>query len=232
MSEQVFQDLPSVELLQWLARGSLKQNLSRAIRLWVWLRSLYGNSQERLVLNDSFTYAEWRDAFFTRSHPKGDIIPKPHDSLCPCSKTTSEWLFSKQTSITAREWKELMLAHTGIDLSLLEQQLQQRLFGITRRSLQGDLQTLADLGWLQYKTQKYHRVREFPPRPASSQDEVTPPQASAYELNFLQEDLVAIAETHAQKINGVQRFFLQLDYVIPRSTIDVVEDWLHKLKQL
>nr|WP_155751839.1 TIGR03985 family CRISPR-associated protein [Scytonema sp. UIC 10036] len=215
-----------------MARGSLKQNLLRAIRLWVWLRSLYGNSQERLVLNDSFTYAEWRDAFFTRSHPKGDIIPKPHDSLCSCSKITSEWLFSKQTSITAREWKELMLAHTGIDLSHLEQQLQQRLFGVTRRSLQGDLQTLVDLGWLEYKAQKYHRVREFPPRPASSQDEVTPTQVSAYELNFLQEDLVAIAETHAQKINGVQRFFLQLDYVIPRSTIDVVEDWQHKLKQL
>jgi len=33
-------DRPHVELLQWLARGSLKQNLLRAIRLWVWLRSL------------------------------------------------------------------------------------------------------------------------------------------------------------------------------------------------
>ncbi|MUG95749.1 TIGR03985 family CRISPR-associated protein [Scytonema sp. UIC 10036] len=242
MFEQVFQDLPHVELLQWLARGSLKQNLSRAIRLWVWLCSLYGNSQKRLVLNDSFTYAEWRDAFFTRTHPKGDIIPKPHDSLCPCSKTTAEWLFCEKTSISAPQWKGLMLAHTGMDLSHLEQLLQQRLFGVTRRSLQGDLQTLADLGWLQYKAQKYHRVREFPPRPVSSQDEVTPTQLSAFELNFLQEDLVAIsrvrrrchaiAETYAQKINGVQRFFLQLDYVIPRSTIDIVEDWQYKLRQL
>ncbi|KYC36572.1 CRISPR-associated protein [Scytonema hofmannii PCC 7110] len=232
MSEQVFQDLPHVELLQWLARGSLKQNLLRAIRLWVWLRSLYGNSQKRLVLDDSFTYAEWRDAFFTPTHPKGDIIPKPHDSLCPCSKTTAEWLFSEKTSIAAHQWKGLMLAHTGMDLSHLDKQLQQRLFGVTRRSLQGDLETLAELGWLQYKAQKYHRVREFPPRPVSSQDEATATQLSAYELNFLQEDLVAIAETHAQKINGVQRLFLQLDYVIPRSTIDMVEDWQYKLRQL
>ncbi|WP_331001484.1 hypothetical protein [Nostoc sp. WHI] len=57
MSELVFQDIPDVELLQCLGRGYLKQNLLRAIRLWVWLRSLYGDNQDRLVLDDSFSYA-------------------------------------------------------------------------------------------------------------------------------------------------------------------------------
>lgn len=55
MAEQLFRDTPSVELLQWLARGSLKQNLARAVRLWVWLRLLYGDESERLDLPDSFT---------------------------------------------------------------------------------------------------------------------------------------------------------------------------------
>lgn len=64
MSLSIFSDPPSVELLQWLARGSLKQNLSRAVRLWVWLRKLYGDESERLELGDSFTYSQWRDAFF------------------------------------------------------------------------------------------------------------------------------------------------------------------------
>ncbi|MFN6540716.1 MAG: hypothetical protein RM021_030850 [Nostoc sp. EkiNYC01] len=41
MLELVLQDVPYVELLQWLARGLLKQNLLQAIRLWVWLRSLF-----------------------------------------------------------------------------------------------------------------------------------------------------------------------------------------------
>lgn len=44
MSEQIFGDRPHVELLQWLARGSLKQNLLRSIRLWAWLRALYGDA--------------------------------------------------------------------------------------------------------------------------------------------------------------------------------------------
>ena len=63
MSKQLFRDPPCVELLQWLARGSLKQNLARAVRLWVWLRLLYGDESVRLDLRDSFTYAQWRDTF-------------------------------------------------------------------------------------------------------------------------------------------------------------------------
>jgi CRISPR-associated protein (TIGR03985 family) len=232
VSEQVFQDDPNVELLQWLARGSLKQNLLRAIRLWVWLRSLYGNSQDRLVLGDYFTYAEWRDAFFSSTHPKGEDIPKKHDSVCPCAKTTTEWLFNANTAIVPNQWKEFMLAHTAMDITYLDKQLQQRLFGITRRSLQGDLETLAELGWLQYKNQKYYRVKEFPLRPMTSGDETTAAKLSAYALNFLHEDLVAIAETHSQTINGIQRFFLKLDYIIPHNTLDLVDDWQHELRKL
>lgn len=50
MFEQIFIDTPQIELLQWLARGSLKQNLLRAIRLWVWLRSLYGSEIVLILL--------------------------------------------------------------------------------------------------------------------------------------------------------------------------------------
>lgn len=63
MTQLIFSDPPSVELLQWLARRSLKQNLSRAVRLWVWLRLLYGDESEHLNLKEPFTYTQWRDAF-------------------------------------------------------------------------------------------------------------------------------------------------------------------------
>ena len=66
-----FEASPQPELLQWLARGSLKQNLLRAIRLWVWLHSLYGNKQHRLLLDEPFTFADWRNAFFSANHPRG-----------------------------------------------------------------------------------------------------------------------------------------------------------------
>ncbi|MHC5596110.1 MAG: TIGR03985 family CRISPR-associated protein [Nostoc sp.] len=232
MSELVFQDVPHVELLQWLARGSLKQNLGRAIRLWVWLRSLYGDNQDRLVLNDSFTYTEWRCAFFSPTHTKGEEIPSLDNSDCPCAKTTAQWLFNEKTGIVSHQWQELLLAHTGIKEFKLNEILKQRLFGVTRRSLQGDLETLAELGWLVYKNEKYYRVNEFPPRPVTFRDEVDSSKLNAYELNFLHEDLVAIAENHSHKINGIQRFFLKVDYVIPRITLDLVDDLQDELRKL
>ncbi|MEH2295162.1 TIGR03985 family CRISPR-associated protein [Nostoc sp.] len=240
MSELVFQDIPDVELLQCLGRGYLKQNLLRAIRLWVWLRSLYGSegaslygdNQHRLILDDSFSYADWRNAFFSPTHPKGEEIPPIHDSHCPCAKTVAQWLFSENTGIVASHWQKLILAHTGLNEPELNTLLQRRLFGVTRRSLQADLETLAKLGWLVYKYQKYYRVCEFPPRLITTRDEGTTAKVGAYELNFMHEDLVGFAENHSQKINGVQRFFLKVDYVIPRSTLDAVDDWQDQLRQL
>ncbi|MBD2494470.1 TIGR03985 family CRISPR-associated protein [Nostoc sp. FACHB-280] len=226
MSELVFQDLPQVDLLQWLARGSLKQKLLRTIRLWVWLRSLYGGHQERLMLNDGFTYAEWRDAFFSPTHTKGEEIPHLHDSRCACAKTTAQWLFNENTGIVAHQWQESIIAHTDITKPKLDKVLQQRLFAVTRRSLHGDLQTLVSLNWLIYQNDKYYRVSEFPSRPMLAKAD------NNYELNFLHEDLVGFAENHSQKINGVQRFFLKLDYITPRSNLDAVDDWQHQLREL
>jgi CRISPR-associated protein (TIGR03985 family) len=232
VSELVFQDVPHVELLQWLARGSLKQNLGRAIRLWAWLRSLYGNNQERIILENSFSYVDWRNAFFSATHPKGEEIPQIHDPNCPCVKTTAQWLFNEKTGIVSHQWQQLLLAYTGITEFKLKKILNQRLFGVTRRSLQGDLEILAKLGWLVYKNEKYYRVSEFPPHPVTSKDEIYPSKLSAYELNFLHEDLVAIAQNHSQQINGIQRFFLGLDYVIPPTTLDLVDDWQYELRQI
>ncbi|MEH1992115.1 TIGR03985 family CRISPR-associated protein [Nostoc sp.] len=238
--ELVFQDIPDIELLQCLGHGYLKQNLVRAIRLWVWLRllygsegaSLYGDNQERMVLDDSFSYADWRNVFFSSTHPKGEEIPPIHDSHCPCAKTVAEWLFTEKTGIVASQWRKLILAHTGMDESELDTLLQRRLFGVTRRSLQGDLEILAKLGWLVYKYQKYYRVSEFPPHPVTTKDQASAAKVGAYELSFMDEDLVGFAENHSQKINGVQRFFLKLDYVIPRSTLDAVDDCQYELRQL
>lgn len=232
MSELVFQDAPHVELLQWLAQGSLKQKLLRAIRLWVWLRSLYGSGGACVVLDDAFTYAQWRSAFFSSSHTKGEEVPKLHDRNCPCAKTTKEWLFNQTTGIVAEQWQESLFAYIGIEKSKLDEILNQRLFAVTRRSLQGDLEILADLGWLLYKQEKYYRVTEFPPCPITSRDAIYSSKLNAYELNFLHEDLVEIAENHSHEINGIQRFFLKVDYVIPRLTLDLVGEWQYKLRQI
>jgi CRISPR-associated protein (TIGR03985 family) len=219
---QTFTDFPQVELLQWLARGSLKQNLLRGIRLWVWLLSLYGESQYRSQLDDGFTLADWRKAFFSCTHPKGEAIPELHDPNCYCAKTTAAWLFDPEIGLGEREWKRSLLAHHPI--SNLEELLQNRLFGVTRRSLQADLQILAELGWLQTRAQTYHRVKQFPSRPIT----ITPHH---HELHFLnQVDLAAIAQNLSKEICGVQRFFFKLDYVI--TAIDQVDNWQDELQKL
>ncbi|AKG20733.1 TIGR03985 family CRISPR-associated protein [Calothrix sp. 336/3] len=232
MQEQFFLDVPDVELLQWFARGSLKQNLSRAIRLWVCLRGLYGDTQERLPLDDAFTYAEWRDVFFTPNHPKGEAIPELHDVNCNCAKTVTEWLFNRKTGIVAADWQTSLVSHVGMEEEKLEHILQQRLFAVTRRSLQADFGILAELGWLKYHNQKYYRVQEFPWYPSNQSHEINQEQNHSGELKFLQEDLSAIAQNHSQEIQGIQRFFVHLDYVIPKHTIDWVEDWQNELRLL
>jgi CRISPR-associated protein (TIGR03985 family) len=222
VSEQIFADVPQVELLQWLARGSLKQNLPRAVRLWVWLRSLYGDPQDRILLDDGFTLAQWRDSFFTLSHPKGEAIPPLHHPGCPCAKTTAEWLFDSKTGLERSQWLASVQAHTPIPD--LDKFLQQRLFGVTRRSLQADLDILAELGWLEKYQQKYYRVKYFPARPMTT-------KLYAHELNFInQEDLVAIAQNLSQEISGVRRFFFKLDFVV--TATDEVENWQHELQRL
>ncbi|HLO88061.1 MAG TPA: TIGR03985 family CRISPR-associated protein [Nostocaceae cyanobacterium] len=254
MSEQIFADLPQVELLQWLARGSLKQSLSRSIRLWVWLCSLYGDDPERLALKDGFTLANWRDAFFSSSHPKGEAIAfggrfaiaQLHNPNCPCAKTTAAWLFNEHTGLSESQWKRSLLVHLGLSHNQPENTpptpssknshiiqsivdvdhlLKQRLFAVTRRSLQADLTLLAELGWLKYQGGKYYFVRKFPSRFAITT------KLHNHELDFLnQEDLAEIAGNLAHKIAGVQRFFFKLDYVVTAN--DLVGDWQYELKQL
>ncbi|MGM3309662.1 TIGR03985 family CRISPR-associated protein [Anabaena sp. WFMT] len=222
MSEQIFSDVPQAELLQWLARGSLKQNLLRAVRLWVWLRSLYGEGQDHVFLEDGFTLADWKNAFFSSTHPKGEAIPQFHDPNCHCAKTTADWLFDSHTGLDQEIWKRSLLSH--INISNLDEILHKRLFGVTRRSLQADLQILEELGWLEIREQKYHRVKYLPSRPITTKH-------NSNELHFLnQEDLAEIAQNLSQKIGGVQRFFFKLDYVV--AAIDEVENWQDELRKL
>jgi hypothetical protein len=111
MSEPIFQHPPDIEVLQWLAQNSLQQNLLRAIRLWVWLRSLYGDETNRVQLPDAWTFADWQEAFFSNTHPKGEKAPHLHDQNCPCSKTTAEWLFESGTGINETEWKQSLTSY-------------------------------------------------------------------------------------------------------------------------
>ncbi len=223
MTFPFFSDPPTITLLQWLARGSLKQNLPRAIRLWVWLQFLYGEEGADSGLPDAFTYTDWRDVFFTNTHPTGEAIPPVHDCACRCARTTADWLFHSSVGISKETWQKSLKQHDS-QPDNLQQILRSRLFGVTRRSLYGDLQILCKLGWVKRRGSIYHRVEEFPDQPQSS--------TTGGSSIIVHPDLAAIAENFSQKINGYQRFFLHVDYVVPKTAIDQVDDWQEQLRQV
>lgn len=252
MVDTLWQDPPNVPLLQWLARGSLKQNLLQAIRLWVWLHLLYG--RDRVLLPEPFTYADWRDAFFKATHPKGDAKPLLHDLHCPCAKTTVAWLFGK-LQMTQQEWQQdlqQVSRQQAIQqqVRLLEQSLDRhgalppefktwleetRLFGVTGRTLRNDLKALVEIHWLKQVDQHYYRVQEFPTCPVAASDTHEGPRglfANPSLECFTQPDLAAIAHNLSHEINGYQRFFVHLEYVVPTQKIDRVDDWQHQLRQI
>lgn len=223
MSELIFSDRPHIELLQWLARGSLKQNLPRAARLWVLLITLYGDDTHRLKLDDSFTFAEWRKAFFSRTHPQGEAIPDLHDPDCACAKTTADWIFDPQLGVSQSEWRRSLRQHNAMPAEL-DKLLKQRLFAATRRSLQADLQILTQIGWLKRDGHYYVRVTNLPTRLLINN------RLTSYELALPNLDLAATTQSLSQPIRGIQRFFLEVDYIVSQTNQDRVEDCQEKLK--
>lgn len=218
----MFQDQPTVELLQWLARSSLKQNLARAIRLWAWLCFLYGDESEIHPLPPSFSYAEWRDRFFTATHPINDNLPPLHDANCRCHLTTAAWLFDPGSELSKTDWLQSLTQHDSLPNNI-DTILRSRLFAVTRRSLSEDLQILARLGWLKQQDQKYQRVQSYPTRPH------TPTGLSNI---LVQADLAMIANNLDQQLSGYQRFFIHVDYIVPASKGDAVEDWQDALRKI
>lgn len=223
MSEQIFSEYPHIELLQWLARGSLKQNLPRAVRLWVLLIALYGDDTHRLKLDDSFTFADWRKAFFSPTHPKEEAASPLHDPNCACAKTIADWIFDPQIGIPESEWRQALSSHDAVPTKL-DKLLEQRLFSATRRSLQADLQILTQIGWLKRDGHDYVRVTNLPARPLLD-NPLTP-----YQLSLPNIDLAATTQSLSQPIRGIQRFFFEVDYIVSQTNQDRVEDWQEKLK--
>jgi CRISPR-associated protein (TIGR03985 family) len=184
MSAQTFDFQPTVKLLQIFARGSLRQNLPKAVRLWVILRSLYGDETDpiRLQLKKKFTYSDWNKQFFTQTdtNHKDYTIPSEHDPLCLCGKTLRDWLFNSDTGLNQEEWLcsfrnlypmtvqdlEHLLSFGIITQVKKNPQKQKtlpngRLFAVTSKNIQNDFKALAEMGWLEAQAIKQGTGKKF-----------------------------------------------------------------------
>jgi len=165
--------------------------------------------KDRLCLTEPFTYADWRDAFFNPTHPKGEEIL--HDPSCTCARTTADWILIQNRSARTGVAAISPTTRCYSDMAL-DELLQRRLFAVTRRSLHADLQILTELGWLSV-SQKYHRVHNLPTRPIAVSSEPANAKLNAYDLALVNPDL-EIARNLSQPLGGFQRFFLEVDYII------------------
>jgi CRISPR-associated protein (TIGR03985 family) len=233
-----FCEPPHLELLQWLARGSLKQNLGRAIRLWLWLHYLYGEQTLELNLPDFFTFHDWRNCFFASAHPHQDQKPQCREPQCRCHYTNHYWLFESSLNevvLSEREWCQQLQNHHGLSDKSLKKILVTPTFSMTRRSLQSDLHLLSELGWLKRQGKTYRKIHQFPSYPSSlSTSQNNPQNLSVFDHNlaWLNPDLQIPAQTLNHPLGGYQRFFLYVDYVVHRKDQDRVEDWQELLKQI
>lgn len=251
MTNTFWQESPSVPLLQWLVRGSLKQNFLQAVRLWVWLHLLYGDISDTLALPETFSYADWRDRFFSSDHPTGETKPTLHHLACPCAKPTAAWLFHPDLTVTQPQWEvyqgqqseqgqiqeqrdrlyQSLINHDLLPPNLDYLLFQTRLFGFTRRTLSSDLHHLATIGWLHIRENKFQKVASYPDYPHAEAPVIHPPSGQQLAL-FTQPDLAAIADTFSRTFQGYARFFVHVDYVISQNKLDRVDDWQVLLSEI
>jgi CRISPR-associated protein (TIGR03985 family) len=250
---------PSVEFLTTLARGSLRQDLPRAVRLWVILHSIYGE-EIGLNLAQQFTYNEWRDRFFTQTqtYHQRDRVPTLHDATCNCAKTLKSWLFESDIGTNETSWRisflqlyqlseaELdKLIETGFSgrserQANLEQPAKQpgrkplpdgRLFAVTGKQLQIDFADLVQLGWLKKTESVFQHVDRLPNVSQAREASVTV-NFSEVLSNVIETDAVDLFEHLGQPICGIQRLFLDIEYIVPNRLSEKVRDLQQQLKQL
>ena len=108
MTREVFNYPPTVEVLKLLTPGSLKQNLAKSLRLWVILRSIYGDyvDEVKLDLGENLTFLQWRNSFFINAKKQHirDKVPNLHDKECRCFAKIADWLFASNLGVEKSTW--------------------------------------------------------------------------------------------------------------------------------
>ncbi len=246
---------PHFFILQRLVDGSLNQsqNLITAMRRWVLINWFYGEASQNCQCDrySGITFNQWSEYFFNQDllplqasfksgHPlgrlleKNDEIFKPHHLLCPCYKTTVDWL--RFYNINIDEWLEDLQKYIYISPQTVTKVIRHRLFAKVRKSLQADINALISKGCLKCETSLFqkqniiYRVDKLPDwlctkvakKPIDSSGvfpELNPTEmadlAQALDmLSFLDPKLAPIADKISEEVYGTRRIFLHVDYVL------------------
>jgi CRISPR-associated protein (TIGR03985 family) len=256
----IFDFPPNIDLLQILGRGSLKQCLAKAVRQWVILSWFYGDEAltTNAQLDSLFSLKQWSEQFFSDAenyHTDRNKAPTNHSSQCVCAKTLSEWLFDPTTGVEHEAWRQSFLELYPIGDEALNHLLchgimpkkaqrdgriperpfplpDSRLFAVTGATLENDFDDLVEMGWLKSfqeqegkkKTKFYSKAEKFPYTPDTEMNSTG---------SFISiDDLSSLIDRYARPINGEQRFFLDVEYIVSSQISDDMEDLQDNLKQI
>ncbi|GAA6622223.1 TIGR03985 family CRISPR-associated protein [Scytonema sp. NUACC26] len=253
-----FQLFPHFFILQRLVDGSLNQcqNLITAMRRWVLINWFYGEESHDFDCErrSGLTFNQWSQIFFNQDllklqpsfqsgHPLGNLLEKndeilrPHHLLCPCYKTTVDWLRFYNFSVD--DWLENLQQNIYISEVTITKVIRDRLFVKVRKTLQADMNFLIAKQCLKCETSLFHkhniiyRVKKLPEwisTKVSNKRQVSStiiPELNASELadlaqaldmlTFLDPKLAPIADKISTEVYGTRRVFLHIDYILPED---------------
>ncbi|PLZ91814.1 TIGR03985 family CRISPR-associated protein [Fischerella thermalis] len=246
---------PHFLILQRLVDGSLNQsqNLITAMRRWVLIEWFYGEASKNCQCDrhSGITFNEWSEYFFNQDilqlqaslqsgHPLGRLLEKneeilkPHHPLCPCYKTTVDWL--RFYNINVDDWLEDLQKNIYISPQTVTKVTRDRLFAKVRKSLQADINALIAKGCLKCETSLFqkqniiYRVDKLPdwlcPKltkkpinsngfyPELNHTEMADLAQALDMLSFLDPKLAPIADKISEEVCGNRRIFLHVDYIL------------------
>lgn len=236
----------SLEFLNQLTQGNIRENLAKGIRLWVILRSIYTDAL--LGTSREIDFAGWLEAFFPQfrdDHKKC----KPHEfnhPHCNCTLSGKDWLNKYLDTEAVDHLQQTLLASLPtLKPQRLDKLLSTQPFRVGRRTLLNDFGRLCDLGWLDLIQNKqtplitrtdnhsngYQKVETYPITWGKSTDIVSP----SIPINFdgiVSNSLADFFEDFSQEINGERRFLLDLEYIIHSRRSEEIEQLRNQLKTI
>lgn len=173
----MFTHLPTPDVLNWLAKGRLADRKLRAVRLWVILTLLYGESGQASVLPQPFRYANVRDRLFSPTHGNSETancqtLSAYCSEQCLCQQTVTTLLANRldASPLLTTSWQNRFIALTALSPDQVTTFLRSHPFFTVHRSIRDDLSHLVDMGWLTNKGQgRFHLVnaQHWPTLPES-----------------------------------------------------------------
>jgi CRISPR-associated protein (TIGR03985 family) len=218
---------PSIELLEFLIpnmRISQKVGLAKAVKLWVLLYWLYETQHS---LPNLFRSRDLHQLAIIEKNLTAIFSELPQESLHQIS--FQSWLFTSEDTDELKDWKGKLVQTKGYSPEGLNRLLEKPLFDFTATKDQGQrnifnyLQNLVEIRCLEKTPEStYHTVEQLPDELVKQTN-----RASLTE-NLFTPDI----ETLFELLNQSQRFFMELDYVVSKYSLDPIVDWLDCLQNI